>query len=132
MLALVTAVACVVCYADPVIQKFEYWGGATDSDKVHIYIGWTNGGWRIRHDASCRDVCAPWDRAAQRADVPLFGVCASQGRIHPGKERLDVCATRALIFPRDPLENPTPVMCPFLGGAKKSLLFFLDVKLPNH
>ena len=94
MLALVTAVACVVSYADPVIQKFEYWGGATDSDKVHIYIGWTNGGWRIRHDASCRDVCAPWDRAAQRADVPLFGVCASQGRIHPGKERLDVCATR--------------------------------------
>ena len=29
-----------------------------------------------------------------RATVPLFGVCASQGRIHPGKERLDVCATR--------------------------------------
>src|SRR5271157_1780069 len=53
-------------------------------------------GWRIRHDTSCRDVCAPWDRAAQRADVPLFGVRASQGRTHPGKERLDVCATRGI------------------------------------
>jgi len=52
------------------------------------------GGWRIRHDAFCRDVCAPLDRIGRSADVPLLSTCASQGCMHPGIERRDVCGTR--------------------------------------
>jgi hypothetical protein len=56
----------------------------------------SSGGWPIRHDVSCRDVCAPLDRVARWADVLLPGM--TQGRIHPGNERRDVCATRSDTF----------------------------------
>lgn len=64
-------------------------GGGMFSPKI--------GGWRIRHDAFCRDVCAPLHRAPRWADVLVPSVCAAQGRIHPGEERRDVCATRVFV-----------------------------------
>jgi hypothetical protein len=54
---------------------------------------------------------------------------AQGARLRPETQRVQI---GTLKFRHDPLENPTRVMCPFLGGATKSLLFFLNVKFPNH
>jgi hypothetical protein len=43
MLALAILLACGISHADPVAHKFELWGRVTESDKINLYFGWTNG-----------------------------------------------------------------------------------------
>jgi hypothetical protein len=68
-------------------------------DVFHRLVVFFHRGWRIRHEASCRDVCAHSDRVAHWADVLLPGM--PQARIHPGKECRDLCATRRTEVPRN-------------------------------
>lgn len=43
ILVIAIVLACEVLHADPVIQKFEFWGAGSRTDKIYIYAGWTNG-----------------------------------------------------------------------------------------
>ena len=44
-LALTILLARGPLHANPVVHKFELWGivGVTESDKLNLYLGWTNG-----------------------------------------------------------------------------------------
>jgi hypothetical protein len=55
-------------------------------------------------------VCAPLHPAPRWADVLVPSVCAPQGRIHPGEERRDVCATREFhtIVQKEPSQGLAP------------------------
>src|SRR5580692_9033726 len=48
MLAVAILLACAVSHADPVVHKFELWGKITNSEKIHLYFGWTNGFFQSR------------------------------------------------------------------------------------
>jgi hypothetical protein len=43
MVALAILLACGLIHAAPALHSFELWGKRTDTEKLYLYLGWSNG-----------------------------------------------------------------------------------------